>query len=89
MLEQIKNLEILEKPEVTFKRQLMKNPFYPFEKTDENRKLMWCLDKIVKIIVVDPVTTENVGEKNFVYMYLYQFKAFLLRGPGCWIFLLP
>ena len=38
MLERIKNLEILEKPEVTFKRQLMKNPFYPFEKTDEDRK---------------------------------------------------
>ena len=41
MLEQIKNLEILEKPEVTFKRQLMKNPFYPFEKTDENRKYLY------------------------------------------------
>jgi hypothetical protein len=39
MLGWIKNLEILEKPEVTFKRQLIKNPFYPFEKTDENRKL--------------------------------------------------
>ena len=38
MLERIKNLEILEKPEITFKRQLMKNPFYPFEKTEENRK---------------------------------------------------
>ena len=41
MLERIKNLEILEKPEVTFKRQLMKNPFYPFEKTDENRKYLY------------------------------------------------
>lgn len=43
MLERIKNLEILERPEVTFKRQMMKNPFYPFEKTDENRKPQFLL----------------------------------------------
>ena len=38
MFEKLKNLAILEKPEVTFKRQLSKNPYYPFEKIDENRK---------------------------------------------------
>lgn len=38
MFEKLKNLQILEKPEVTFKRQQSKNPYYPFEKTDENRK---------------------------------------------------